>query len=442
MTVPVVGSLTRKPPWRYLPEIHSSRLSFSGSMRPKMGLMILCTLLCLSVIALLVPLITKLYQSQANSDLLYSDSPHGDSLLTEYALHMWKGGSEASPPSLIFSPNGISHLVSVLSVLSSSQLHPQYETSHPHKSINNTVEFHVSGKHLYDDIMTKLGPLDGDQLSSGVHIKLVNKTTAMVETDMLKDAMVGMEKEDGAGVSILSSHQVNLVFPNIKLTEEKYFMSPDSSGGGVTKKIVMYDIVGPVSIQDMHGRRVVTIQDLNGLVFTIILSKGRRGDRVDEVLRNIQQFLVKPEQRFLVKKFVRLRIPIISTEGVTQLGDILRHLHSNTNLNSPARGGEGHPKQFINLAVPGPRLGDGSQQQSVDLVKYFLSAKANVTHLASLQMSKGPGGSDSNILPGTRIQETVVCDHRFVYAVQLPNTTTSSGSTSLPVLLGVYHLQN
>lgn len=163
---------------------------------------------------------------------------------------------------------------------------------------------------------------------------------------------------------------------------------------------------------------------------------------MDEVLRNIQQFLVKPEQRFLVKKFVRLRIPIISTEGVTQLGDILRHLHSNPNLNFPARGGEVHPKQFINLAVPGPRLGDGRQQQPVDLVKYFLSAKANVTHLASLQMSKGPGGSDSNIPPGTRIQETVVCDHRFVYAVQLPNTTTSSGSTSLPVLLGVYHLQN
>jgi hypothetical protein len=39
MTVPVVGSLglARKPPWRYLPEIHSSRLSFSGSMRPKLG---------------------------------------------------------------------------------------------------------------------------------------------------------------------------------------------------------------------------------------------------------------------------------------------------------------------------------------------------------------------------------------------------------------------
>ena len=37
MTVPVVGVITRKPPWRYMPEISATRFSVSGSLRPKIG---------------------------------------------------------------------------------------------------------------------------------------------------------------------------------------------------------------------------------------------------------------------------------------------------------------------------------------------------------------------------------------------------------------------
>ena len=99
---------------------------------------------------------------------------------------------------------------------------------------------------------------------------------------------------------------MKLEFANIKLTEERYFMSP-----GVTKKLVMYDIVSRVYIQYIHGVTVIRIQDLNGLILTLITSQGK-GDKVNEVFRNIEKFLVEPEEKLFVQKFLRLRIPILS----------------------------------------------------------------------------------------------------------------------------------
>ena len=64
MSLPTLssGSLsaTRKSGWRWLPEIHASRLSVSGSLRPKLGLMILSILLLISLVFVLVPVLSKL----------------------------------------------------------------------------------------------------------------------------------------------------------------------------------------------------------------------------------------------------------------------------------------------------------------------------------------------------------------------------------------------
>jgi len=424
MTVPVVGSLglARKPPWRYLPEIHSSRLSFSGSMRPKLGLMILCILLCLSVIALLIPLITKLYQSQVHTDLVISESYSiGDvgGVLSEYTQHVWRPTASSS---LIFSPSGISHLVSILSVLRSPSKQRNSDLSNAavhHQSINNTVQFHVSTKSMYDELEYQLGSMSKSSRghSSSLLVKLTNRTYGLVEDEM-KDLDEGAET-----LSILASHQVKLEFANIKLTEERYFMSP-----GVTKKLVMYDIVSRVYIQYIHGVTVIRIQDLNGLILTLITSQGK-GDKVNEVLRNIEKFLVEPEEKLFVQKFVRLRIPILSAEGVTQLGDILRHLHSQNNLSSG-----GSPVQDVQL---GRARHIEAQPVSSDvhpsghLVDQIFTAKANVTHVASLQMTKGPGGQ----IPVGRVDDTLVFDHRFIYAVHTTNS-------SLPVILAIFHPKN
>jgi len=64
MSLPTLtsGSLstTRKSGWRLLPEIHASRLSVSGSLRPKLGLLILSILLLISLCFVLVPVLSKL----------------------------------------------------------------------------------------------------------------------------------------------------------------------------------------------------------------------------------------------------------------------------------------------------------------------------------------------------------------------------------------------
>lgn len=60
MTVPVTGNLpTWKSSRRCLPEIHASRLSVSGSLRPKLGLLILFVVLVVSLVLIAVPLVTK-----------------------------------------------------------------------------------------------------------------------------------------------------------------------------------------------------------------------------------------------------------------------------------------------------------------------------------------------------------------------------------------------
>ena len=79
-------------------------------------------------------------------------------------------------------------------------------------------------------------------------------------------------------------------------------------------------------------------------------------------------------------------------EGVIQLGDILRHLHSQTNqlADEETRAQPYQPRPH--LAAP---VSAGSHQELAlaggmqDLVKYIVSgAKANITHLASLKLSK------------------------------------------------------
>jgi len=71
MSLPTLSSgsisTTRKSGWRWLPEIHASRLSVSGSLRPKLGLLILSILLLISLCFVLVPVLSKLPSSSTFS---------------------------------------------------------------------------------------------------------------------------------------------------------------------------------------------------------------------------------------------------------------------------------------------------------------------------------------------------------------------------------------
>ena len=235
-------------------------------------------------------------------------------VLTEYVLHIWQDGGRAadslaaSSSPAVFSPSGIAHLVSVLASLGSAAfINNKNEGILEHQSINNTVQFHVSEKHLYEDLRQKLS---NSENNNNIHVKLANKTA---EDRMIKEEGRMFEVNDDYDkeslISITTSHQVTLVFPYLKLTEEKFFLASQ----GASKKIVMYDIVGQAAVHETHGVRIISIQDVNGLELTVMLSKDRDSDKINDVVTNIEHFLVKTDDNLLVKKFVRLRIPIIST---------------------------------------------------------------------------------------------------------------------------------
>lgn len=60
-------SLPTHSKWKCLPEIHASRISVSGSLRPKLGLLLLSVVLLVSLVFILVPVITKLQSTDSQS---------------------------------------------------------------------------------------------------------------------------------------------------------------------------------------------------------------------------------------------------------------------------------------------------------------------------------------------------------------------------------------
>ena len=71
--------------WKCLPEIHASRLSVSGSLRPKLGLLLLCIVILVSLCFILVPVISKL-QVTTNTRTLSSHPLPLSELLTRVSL--------------------------------------------------------------------------------------------------------------------------------------------------------------------------------------------------------------------------------------------------------------------------------------------------------------------------------------------------------------------
>lgn len=70
MTVPVVGSgNTWKTGRRCMPEIPATRLSVSGSLRPKLGLLLLLVVLVVALVLVAVPVVTTLLSSPATPTL-------------------------------------------------------------------------------------------------------------------------------------------------------------------------------------------------------------------------------------------------------------------------------------------------------------------------------------------------------------------------------------
>jgi len=113
--------------WKCLPEIHASRLSVSGSLRPKIGLVILSIVLIVSLCFILVPILTKLQINSSSRSYPVNPLPF-TGLLTKIV-------SSSSTTNVIISP---SIMLTTLSLLNTT---PSSVTCSPplYKFTNNIV---------------------------------------------------------------------------------------------------------------------------------------------------------------------------------------------------------------------------------------------------------------------------------------------------------------
>jgi len=66
-SLPTTSHQPRKPVFRCLPEIHASRLAVSGSLRPKLGLLLLLVVILVSLCFILIPLLSKINLSSSKT---------------------------------------------------------------------------------------------------------------------------------------------------------------------------------------------------------------------------------------------------------------------------------------------------------------------------------------------------------------------------------------
>ena len=98
--------------WKCLPDIHASRLSVSGSLRPKIGLVILSIVLIVSLCFILVPIFTKLQINSSSRSYPVHPLPF-TGLLTKIV-------SSSSTNIVIISPSIILTTLSLLNTTPSS----------------------------------------------------------------------------------------------------------------------------------------------------------------------------------------------------------------------------------------------------------------------------------------------------------------------------------
>jgi len=71
-SLPTTAHPPRKSVFKCLPEIHASRLAVSGSLRPKLGLLLLMVVILVSLCFLLIPLLSKINLSQSKSPRIHN----------------------------------------------------------------------------------------------------------------------------------------------------------------------------------------------------------------------------------------------------------------------------------------------------------------------------------------------------------------------------------
>jgi len=110
-SLPPTNHQNRKPGFRCLPEIHASRLAVSGSLRPKLGLLLLLVVILVSLCFILIPLLSKVSFS----------SPQTSHFASLPFISLFEYLSQSSPSSILLSPDLFFSSLALVDITSNSR---------------------------------------------------------------------------------------------------------------------------------------------------------------------------------------------------------------------------------------------------------------------------------------------------------------------------------
>ena len=181
--------LTSHSKWKCLPEIHASRISVSGSLRPKLGLLILSVVLVVSLCFVLVPVITRLQAS-------HQDDPVRPLPLSSLLTRLSLGSSQ----SVLISP---SILLSSLTAVNASSQTSKCNKQKPSSSTTNITSI-ILVKKISRTLLCE---------DESVKVKESELTSEAINKHLRDPSIVDHDKTVAPEAVIVVSSDVNVTVP-------------------------------------------------------------------------------------------------------------------------------------------------------------------------------------------------------------------------------------
>jgi len=166
-----VGSVLgqRKPLYRCIPEIHVTRLSVSGSLRPKVGLMLLLVVLVVSLCLLGVPLVTKVLVPMVQSNHKHVNLREDTESSNSFSDRLLASLKKETTGNLVFSPwlvqNSLACLATWANGMTKEQLltntwGPNCTEDEGIGSLKHKKVFFIPGQTVDEDVAKKAKELE------------------------------------------------------------------------------------------------------------------------------------------------------------------------------------------------------------------------------------------------------------------------------------------
>jgi len=208
-SIPTTTHPPRKSVFKCLPEIHASRLAVSGSLRPKLGLLLLMVVILVSLCFLLIPLLSKINLSQSKSPRIHNLP----------LIDVFEELNQKASSTVLFSPRII---LSSLALLSSSRPGVCEVLQ------NNTSSIRMGGR-----VFTGRDVVANNELSCPVNEIVKVRGKSLVDEWLKEDRFRDTHK---------NIHFENMpVDKNVVVTISSVKLRPSSP----VKSILIKDLVGP-----------------------------------------------------------------------------------------------------------------------------------------------------------------------------------------------------